>query len=61
MNGVLMRGPSRTVDAPIQRPICNKIQKKEKYYEKMIEKTVDPLTYDLHLNHVPFEFEVVER
>ena len=45
---------------PFQRPICNKIQKKEKYYEKMIEKN-DPLTYDLHLNHVPFEFEVVER
>ena len=39
---------------------ATKSKKKEKYYEKMIEKN-DLLTYDLHLNHVPFEFEVVER
>ena len=30
-----------------------KSKKKEKYYEKN-----DPLTYDLHLNHVPFELKV---
>lgn len=34
--------------------------KKKRNYEKMIEKN-DPLKYDLHLNHVPFEFEVDER